>query len=100
MTLLPIFTEMLNALVIDDVVENTKEVPPLIGLGVMDASVDDEIVKSEAYPIVNPLLALHEIVQVMMLPARWGLPMTQDKVELIVGMAVWHAVPRKPTGQL
>ena len=68
------------------VVENVNVEPPLLVVGTMIGVVVDEMLKSELTPVVAPLLPETEIVHMIGLPARWGLPVAHDNVDAVLGL--------------
>ena len=75
--------------------------PPSLVVGVIDAALEDDMVKSDTSPVVAPAGLLHVIVHTIGTAARATLAAAEHvNVEAAVGIAETQYAPRYPVGQL
>jgi hypothetical protein len=80
---------------------NVNVDPPSVVLGVIDAALEDDMVKSDASPVVAPALLLHVIVHTIGTATRATLAAAEQvNVDAAVGIAETQYAPRYPLVQL
>ena len=80
---------------------NVNVDPPSVVLGVIGAALEDDILKSDASPVVAPAGLLHVIVHTIGTATRATLAAAkQVNVDAAVGIAETQYAPRYPVGQL
>ena len=75
-----------DVVVVADDVVNMNVDPPLAVVGVMEPELVDEIAKSAATPVVAPDAPETLTVHTMLVPARAGLVLVQDRLDAVVGV--------------